>query len=148
MKRPRKITLAVIVTLIVIVVAGLVWWTMFGKYYPVTQNEILWLVALVSLGFFVGSIAGYFSAKKGYSLPSTLIGSFSASIAPSLLAIPWIYSRAQLLQEEFSLTQAISATLLYICPGVALISGMTSLFSCGLSYTLFKECSQPRNIKT
>jgi hypothetical protein len=148
MKRPYKISLAVIVTLIVIVAAGLVWWTMFGKYYPVTKNEIFGLVALVSLGFVVGSSAGYFSAKRGYRLSSTLIGAFSASVAPSLLAIPWIYSRAQLLHEEFSLTQAISATLLFICPSVALVSGMTSLFSCGLLYTLFKECPQPQNKTT
>ncbi len=130
-----------IAVLLVILGGVFAWWTMFGKYYPVTTSEIFWLAVLISLGIFVGSVVGFLSAKKGCSLSAALIGAFLLSVAPSLLAIPWMYYRANLIHKEFSLIKAISETLLYICPGVSLISGMTSLICCGFLYSIFKGCS-------
>ena len=134
-----------VATLIVIIAGVFAWWIMFGKYYPVTKAEIAWLVALIFLGICVGIAVGIFSAKKAWSLPTALIGAFLLSVAPALLGIPWQYYSADLTHTEFSLIEAVAATLLFICPGVSLISGMTSIVCCAFSYLIFKGGSPSPN---
>ena len=144
MKKPDKIILVAIAACIVAIAGGFAWWITFGKYYPVTANEIACFAALVGLGIVSGSITGIFAAKKGHRLTSALFPAFLIAIAPSLLYVPWHYHLDNIHQKDFSLASAIAVMLLYIVPSVSLVGGITSQICCGAIYTVSKSCSSSK----
>ena len=147
MKKSYKIILVAIAPSIVAMAGVFAWWTAFGKYYPVTPNEIACFAALIGLGSVSGSIAGIFAEKKRHRLTSALIPAFLIAVAPSLLYIPWNYYMDSFHQKDFSLAKSISVMILYIVPGVSLVSGITSLICCSAIYTILESCSSSKRMR-